>query len=511
MTPALLLTAATLLTAPPEPLQPDAAPFAIHVVDSGSGRGVPLVELETVAHVRYVTDSSGIAAIDDARLFDRDVFFYIHSHGYEFPPDGFGFAGRRVRVVSGGTATLQIKRVNIAERLYRVTGADIYRDTLLAGGRPPISHPLLNAGVVGSDSVVNAVFDGRVYWFWGDTNRDGYPLGCFHVPGATSRLPGDGGLDADVGVDLDYFTDDDGFVRPTCQMPGDGPTWIDGLTVVTDDAGHERMFAKYVKVRKPLVIYQRGLVEFNREASRFEKRLEYADEAPIVPTGHPFHYDLDGKSYVYFGRDYPLMRVEAAAPALLDPGRYEAYTYFRTGSSRDDFELARDATGRLEWAWRPATIPPDEKLEGELLATGKLAAGEAYFVLSDVETGKHVAVHSSSVAYDEYLGRWVMIALQAFGTSPLGEVWFATADQPVGPWTTARKVVTHERYSFYNPKQHPMFAKDGGRCIYFEGTYSHTFSGNPVATPRYDYNQVMYRLDLADPRLAPELFEPATP
>lgn len=56
-----------------------------------------------------------------------------------------------------------------------------------------------------------------------------------------------------------------------------------------------------------------------------------------------------------------------------------------------------------------------------------------------------------------------------------------------------------------------MFAKDGGRCIYFEGTYSHTFSGNPVATPRYDYNQVMYRLDLADPRLAPELFEPATP
>jgi hypothetical protein len=27
------------------------------------------------------------------------------------------------------------------------------------------------------------------------------------------------------------------------------------------------------------------------------------------------------------------------------------------------------------------------------------------------------------------------------------------------------------------------------------------FSGNPDKTPRYDYNQVMYRLDLADPRL----------
>ena len=37
--------------------------------------------------------------------------------------------------------------------------------------------------------------------------------------------------------------------------------------------------------------------------------------------------------------------------------------------------------------------------------------------------------------------------------------------------------------------------------IYFEGTYSHDFSGNKDATTRYDYNQIMYRLDLADPRL----------
>ena len=37
--------------------------------------------------------------------------------------------------------------------------------------------------------------------------------------------------------------------------------------------------------------------------------------------------------------------------------------------------------------------------------------------------------------------------------------------------------------------------------IYFEGTYASTFSGNPVRTPLYDYNQIMYRLDLDDPRL----------
>jgi hypothetical protein len=84
----------------------------------------------------------------------------------------------------------------------------------------------------------------------------------------------------------------------------------------------------------------------------------------------------------------------------------------------------------------------------------------------------------------------------------LGEVSYAEADAPTGPWTTARKIVTHDKYSFYNPKQHPYFDQEGGRIIYFEGTYTKTFSGNEQGTPRYDYNQIMYRLDLSDPRLA---------
>ena len=99
--------------------------------------------------------------------------------------------------------------------------------------------------------------------------------------------------------------------------------------------------------------------------------------------------------------------------------------------------------------------------------------------------------------------RWVMIAVESYGsTSLLGEVWYAEADTPLGPWVYARKIVTHDKYSFYNPKQHPMFDKDGGRIIFFEGTYTTTFSGNPDPTPRYDYNQIMYQLDLSDPRLA---------
>ena len=43
----------------------------------------------------------------------------------------------------------------------------------------------------------------------------------------------------------------------------------------------------------------------------------------------------------------------------------------------------------------------------------------------------------------------------------------------------------------------------GGRFIYFEGTYTASFSGAKELTPRYDCNQVMYRLRLDDPRLTP--------
>jgi hypothetical protein len=96
-----------------------------------------------------------------------------------------------------------------------------------------------------------------------------------------------------------------------------------------------------------------------------------------------------------------------------------------------------------------------------------------------------------------------MIFHEAGGeSSNLGEVYYAEADRLTGPWAMARKVVTHEKYSFYNPKQHPMFDQENGRLIYFEGTYTAAFSRSHQRTPRYDYNQIMYRLDLSDPRLA---------
>src|SRR4051812_46749182 len=191
MTPAVLLALALIAADAP-------APFAIEVVDAQTKRGVPLIELRTVNEIRLVTDSNGLVAFAEPGLMGRKVFFHVRGHGYEFTKDGFGIRGKALDVVAGGSARIEVRRVNIAERLYRVTGAGIYRDSVILGRPVPIREPVLNAQVLGSDSVQGAVFRGQIRWFWGDTNRPGYPLGLFDTPTATSKLPGEGGLDPEV-------------------------------------------------------------------------------------------------------------------------------------------------------------------------------------------------------------------------------------------------------------------------------------------------------------------------
>jgi len=491
-----------LLLAGAEPAAHAGKYFAIEVVDEQTGRGVPLVELRTVNGVRHYTDSNGVVAFYEPGLMDRTVFFYVKSHGYEFPKDGFGFRGKALPVAEGGSARLKIKRINIAERLYRVTGAGVYRDSVLTGHAVPVRRPVLNGQVLGSDSVLSAVYQGRIYWFWGDTNRPGYPLGNFHVPGATSLLPQDGGLDPERGVDLEYFLDERGFAKETAHMPGEGPTWLDGLTVLRDHAGRERLFARYVKVRKPMEVYEQGLVEFNPGKQQFEKVLQFDMDAPALLGGHPFEHVVGGVDYVYFANPFPLVRVRADVEHVQEPSAYEAFTCLKEGSRLDDVQLDRGGDGTLRYGWKKNTPPVALNDQIKLVKAGHLAQEEALPYLCDIDTGKPIMAHRGSVYWNDYRRRWVMVATETFGNSMLGEVWYAEADSPEGPWAYARKVVTHEKYSFYNPKQHPMFDKEGGRVVFFEGTYTSSFSGNPDQTPRYDYNQIMYKLDLADPRLA---------
>ncbi|HEY1377383.1 MAG TPA: hypothetical protein VGF55_11350 [Gemmataceae bacterium] len=484
--------------------------FAVRVVDQDTGRGVPLVELKTTNDVKHYTDSNGFIAFLEPGLMGQDVFFHVTSHGYEYPKDAFGFRGVRLKPTAGGRATIKVKRVNVAERLYRVTGQGVYRDSLLLGEPVPTEHPALNGQVMGQDTVMAAVYRGKIFWLWGDTNRAGYPLGNFSTTAATSELPGrPGGLDPAAGVNLYYFLDPSGFTRqmvPDSAVKGPGLKWCDGLIVLPDPAGRERLVGRCAMYKDLGTLLYRGLVVFNDETGTFDSLAKFDPSAPMILEGHPFRAETGGVTYAYngFGPPYAV-RVPADWKAVQDPAAYEGFTCLPTGGrfDGDRTKLDRGPDGKLVVAWKKGTPPLSPQQRDRLVKAGVLKADEAWAAFRDVETGKPVKPHGGSVSWSPYRRRWQTVFTQSGGTaSLLGEIWYAEADTPAGPWGYARKILTHEKYTFYNPAHHPFFDQGGGRVIYFEGTYTTSFSGNPEPTPRYEYNQIMHRLDLADPRLA---------
>src|SRR6266508_3835877 len=75
----------------------------IEVVEKGTGWSVPLVELRTTHHVRFVTDNAGVIAFDLPELMGRETWFEVIGHGYEVPKDGFGSRGVRLKPEPGRT------------------------------------------------------------------------------------------------------------------------------------------------------------------------------------------------------------------------------------------------------------------------------------------------------------------------------------------------------------------------------------------------------------------------
>ncbi len=463
--------------------------YGIHVVDAATGRGVPLVTLTTTNNQAYVTDSGGRIAFQEPGLMDTEVFFHLSSPGYSVAKDGFGYAGVRLKPKAGETTEIQVLRHNIAERVYRITGQGIYRDSTLLGLESPLPRPNLSGGVTGQDSVQVVPWKGRLFWLWGDTNRTSYPLGNFHCTCAWSDLPEKGGLEPDQGVHLEYLMGDDGQLRKMVPTKEKGVVWVFGLLTVADTTGKDHMIGHYGRFERLDKRLEHGLVEFDEARGHFVPMVQLGDEFSWQhPEGNAFRVTGPGGDYFYFMEAFAVTRAKADYDSLMNPGTYEALAW---SEEEQDYE------------WQNVKPPVTQDSEARMIKDKKMPAEKARLQIQDSVTGKPVLIHRASINWNPHRKRWIMIATQNLGEqSMLGVVWYSEAPAPEGPWKKAVKIASHPKYTFYNPRHHPFFDQKDGRFIYFEGTYAETFSGNPVPTPHYDYNQVMYRLDLDDERLA---------
>ena len=152
-------------------------------------------------------------AFDLPELMGRETWFDVEGQGYEVPKDGFGMRGVRLTPRPGATLTVEVTRAIVAKRLGRLTGGGIFGESQKLGDEGGWRE----SGVLGCDSVQNAVYRGKMFWLWGDTTLPRYPLGIFDSTSAAGPTharplhrqgrpgPGrrqDAGRGADVGLGL---------------------------------------------------------------------------------------------------------------------------------------------------------------------------------------------------------------------------------------------------------------------------------------------------------------------
>ncbi|MBB3206069.1 hypothetical protein FHS27_001877 [Rhodopirellula rubra] len=428
-------------------------PFRIEIVDAENGWPVPLVQLETNHHVRFVSDNAGVIAFDLPELMNTETWFSISGHGYGVKPDGFGYMGVRLTPQPGKSHVIEVKRQLPAQRLGRVTGTGLFAESQKCGEHLDWT----DQNILGCDSVQNATWGDRKFWLWGDTTLAGYPLGRYHTTGATTSPRPFLKLVPPIELRYNYFTDPQNIPRNIAQMPGQGPTWLFGLVNLTDRHGRERLGATYSKIEGMLTEYEKGLCSWNQELQQFEhfKTIWTKDAehplAPLMPHGHAIHYtDPDHQNWILFGAPFPRLRCRATFEDWASPGKWETI----------------DANNAVEVHGSKQTITP----------------------------------HRGTIAWNEYRNKWITIFTQKGGRpSELGEIWYAEAESPFGPWRNAIPIVTHDNYTFYNPQIHSDMVTKGSPVLLFEGTFTATFAKNATKTPRYDYNQILYRLDLDKP------------
>lgn len=486
--------------------------FRILVIDQETGRGIPAVRVQTINRGQYWTDNNGVVAFSEPDLLNQKVWFSVESHGYVFESNTFGIQGVALDIQPGGQAVIAMRRVNLAQRLYRLTGSGMYRDSLLLGDKvPPIPEPG-KVPVLGQDGGDMTLFKGRYYWLWGDTAIASFPLGIFQCTAAIADLPEKGGLDPDDGVILHYFRKEDGNIRSVLNLPFEGgkADWYGRPRVARDKKGAEHFLTEYARVDASMAPQAQGLLEYSEKTGYFELLAQFPNHPSFIGGGGGstvFRHTVKGKDFFYSPGPLPVVRYPAEYELQGDIDLREAFTCLKEENHDKPTQasLERDKSGKPRWSWKKNARPMSHPQMDKLVKAGLLKEEERWFSLHDIDTGKFVIPHQGSVYWNPYRGRWVSIFVQFFGETIVGEVWYSEADTPQGPWVFAKKIITHkwqdQDCSFYLPTHLPDFDKNGGQTIYLKGSFSAFFGEMKTAAPRHDYNIMVYKLNLDDPRL----------
>ena len=469
--------------------------FLLKFVDAKTRRPIPLVDAELFNALRLCSDNLGHIAILEPDLAGRQVRMLIRGHGYRYPQlDFFGERAISLTVNPGTLTEIELERTVAAERLYRITGSGRFRDSILAGltDRPDV----LPGRVTGLDSAIPVVWQNRLFCFYGDT------LGTdrLNLSGSGAEVTAGTGV-PEKSLPVNFFCDLDGFASRMIELPEPGFIWIE--TVLPVMAGkRELLVARYVKHKTLEEAVETGFALFNPLQKKFMPVKKFKS-ARHHKSAHAVKVIIDNRPAWCV---QPWEKTGSNLKDFINPQSYAFYTCLEPLAPEEDaqalelegkkFKIKRNAVGKPMFSWVSNGTPFTPANQKRLLEAGLIRPNERWLELTEIGTGKKIADFSGSISWNNYRNRWIMIC-----QGQVGEIWFSEADTFTGPWVYARRIVEHDGYNFYNPVQHGWFDAEQGRIIYFEGTYTSFFTRDEYKTPRADYNQVMYRLDLADASL----------
>ena len=100
----------------------------------------------------------------------RDLYFLVDAEGYKISKDNTGRQSVIITPNKGEKVIISMDRIQPAERLYRLTGTGIYRDTELLGLEVPFFATNWDRGqVLGQDSNLGGIYKNKIFFIWGDT------------------------------------------------------------------------------------------------------------------------------------------------------------------------------------------------------------------------------------------------------------------------------------------------------------------------------------------------------